>query len=116
MFVSALKEEVEGMISLDTKELCDGIIRSLRMEISSTERSNYYNKYIRKLRLEIDEDGIMRIKIMAVKSISIRIDEEMLNKLHVVADYEGRTANSQILILIRDAIEKYEEKHGKIEI
>lgn len=40
----------------------------------------------------------------------------MLNKLHVVADYEGRSANSQILILIRDAIEKYERKHGKIEI
>ena len=57
-----------------------------------------------------------RIKIMAVKSLSIRIDEEMLNKLHVVADYEGRSANSQILILIRDAIEKYEEKHGKIEL
>ena len=53
---------------------------------------------------------------MAVKSLSIRIDEEMLNKLHVVADYEGRSANSQFLILIRDAIEKYEEKHGKIEI
>jgi hypothetical protein len=51
---------------------------------------------------------------MAVKSLSIRIDEEMLNKLHIVADYEGRSANSQILILIRDSIEKYEEKHGKI--
>ncbi|MBQ3046261.1 MAG: Arc family DNA-binding protein [Clostridia bacterium] len=51
---------------------------------------------------------------MAIKSLSIRIDEEMLNKLHVVADYEGRSANSQILILIRDAIEKYEEKYGKI--
>ncbi len=53
---------------------------------------------------------------MAIKSLSIRIDEEMLDKLHVVADYEGRSANSQILILIRDCIEKYEEKHGKIEI
>ncbi len=52
---------------------------------------------------------------MAIKSLSIRIDDEMLNKLHIVADYEGRSANSQILILIRDAIEKYEEKHGKIE-
>ena len=40
---------------------------------------------------------------MAVKSLSIRIDEEMLNKLHVLADYEGRSANSEILILIRDA-------------
>lgn len=53
---------------------------------------------------------------MATKSLSIRIDEEMLNKLHVVADYEGRSANSQIIILIRDCIEEYEEKHGKIDI
>ncbi len=53
---------------------------------------------------------------MAIKSLSIRIDDKMLDKLHVVADYEGRSANSQILVLIRDCIEKYEEKHGKIEI
>lgn len=51
---------------------------------------------------------------MAVKSLSIRIDEEMLNKLHVLADYEGRSANSEILILIRDAIEEFEKSHGKI--
>ncbi|MBQ8934841.1 MAG: Arc family DNA-binding protein [Oscillospiraceae bacterium] len=53
---------------------------------------------------------------MAIKSLSIRIDENMLHKLHIVADYEGRSANSQILILIRDCIEKYEEKNGKIEL
>ena len=53
---------------------------------------------------------------MAIKSLSIRIEEEMLNKLHIVADYEGRSANSEILVLIRDAIEKYEEKHGEIKI
>ncbi|WP_283609679.1 Arc family DNA-binding protein [Faecalispora anaeroviscerum] len=52
---------------------------------------------------------------MAIKSLSIRIDEELLNKLHVVADYEGRSANSQILILIRDCVEQYEKQHGKIE-
>ena len=51
---------------------------------------------------------------MAIKCFSIRIDENMLNKLHVLADYEGRSANSEVLILIRDAIEKYEEKHGEI--
>ena len=51
---------------------------------------------------------------MAVKSLSIRIDEEMLNKLHVLADYEGRSENSEILILIRDAIEEFEKTHGKI--
>ncbi len=51
---------------------------------------------------------------MAVKSLSIRIEEEMLDKLHLIADYEGRSANSQILVLIRDLIEGYEEKHGEI--
>lgn len=53
---------------------------------------------------------------MATKSLSIRIEEEMLDKLHVIADYEGRSANSQILILIRDCIEKYEGKHGEIKV
>ncbi len=53
---------------------------------------------------------------MAIKSLSIRIEKQMLDKLHFVADYEGRSANSQILILIRDCIEAYEQKHGKIEI
>ena len=51
---------------------------------------------------------------MAIKSLSIRIEEEMLDKLHVIADYEGRSANSQILVLIRDLIENYEAKHGEI--
>ena len=53
---------------------------------------------------------------MAIKSLSIRIDDRMLDKLHVVADYEGRSANSEILILIRKAIEKYETTHGDIKI
>ena len=52
---------------------------------------------------------------MAIKSLSIRIEEELLNKLHVVADYDGRSANSEILILIRDCVEQYEKQHGKIE-
>lgn len=51
---------------------------------------------------------------MAVKSLSIRIDEELLHKLHVVSDYEGRSANSEIIVLIRREVEKYEEKHGAI--
>ena len=51
---------------------------------------------------------------MATKSFSIRIDETMLDKLHVLADYEGRSANSQVLILIRDAIQAYEKEHVDI--
>ena len=53
---------------------------------------------------------------MAVKSLSIRIQQELLDKLHVVADYEGRSANSQIIILIRDSVDKYEKEHGNIEM
>ena len=51
---------------------------------------------------------------MAIKSLSIRIDDAVLDKLHVVADYEGRSANSQINILIRDCIAAYEKEHGPI--
>ena len=52
---------------------------------------------------------------MAVKSVSIRIEEEMLAKLGFVAEYEGRSVNSQILVLIRDSIKAFESEHGEID-
>lgn len=52
---------------------------------------------------------------MAIKSVSIRIEEEMLNKIGYVADYEGRSVNSHILVLIRDNIRAFEESHGEID-
>ena len=52
---------------------------------------------------------------MAVKSVSIRFEEEMLDKLSHVADYEGRSVNSHILVLARESIARFEEQHGKIE-
>lgn len=52
---------------------------------------------------------------MAIKSLSIRIDEEILDKLHVVADYEGRSANSKILYLIRMCIATFEKENGEID-
>jgi len=52
---------------------------------------------------------------MAVKSVSIRIEEEMLHKLNFVADYEGRSLNSHILVLVRDSIKQHEADHGEIE-
>lgn len=52
---------------------------------------------------------------MAVKSVSIRIEEEMLDKIAYVADYEGRSVNSQVLILIRESIKAFEEAHGPID-
>ena len=52
---------------------------------------------------------------MAIKSLTIRIDDSLLDKLHVVADYEGRSANSQVLILIRNCVREYEKENGEIE-
>lgn len=52
---------------------------------------------------------------MAIKSVSIRIEEEMLQKIGYVADYEGRSVNSHILVLVRDNIKVFETEHGKIE-
>lgn len=52
---------------------------------------------------------------MAIKSVSIRIEEEMLEKLGYVADYEGRSVNSHVLVLIRENIKAFEEENGEID-
>ncbi len=52
---------------------------------------------------------------MAVKSVSIRIEQEMLDKIGFVAEYEGRSVNSHILVLIRENIKRYEEENGRID-
>ena len=52
---------------------------------------------------------------MSIRHFSLRIDGDLLDRLHFIASYEGRSVNSEVIVLIRDAIEKYEEKHGKIE-
>ena len=55
-------------------------------------------------------------QIMIIKNFTTRIDDEVLAKLRYIAAYEGRTANSQINVLIRDCINKFESEHGKIEL
>lgn len=52
---------------------------------------------------------------MAIKSVSIRIEDEMLKKIGYIADYEGRSVNSHVLVLIRDCIKRFEEENGPIE-
>lgn len=51
---------------------------------------------------------------MAIKNVSIRIEEDMLKKIAYVADYEGRSINSHVLVLIRNSIKAFEDKNGKI--
>lgn len=52
---------------------------------------------------------------MAVKSVSIRIEQDMLDKISYIADYEGRSVNSQILVLIRENIKAFEDANGTID-
>lgn len=42
-------------------------------------------------------------------------EAEMLKKIAFIADYEGRSVNSYILMLVRNAIKDFEGKHGTIE-
>lgn len=48
------------------------------------------------------------------KHIGIVIDPELHYRLHYVSKYEGRSANGQILFLIRKCISEFEETHGEI--
>ena len=50
-----------------------------------------------------------------MKSFSVRIDDALLSKLHVVAESEGRSANSQMLKLVRQCVREYEAENGRIE-
>lgn len=48
------------------------------------------------------------------KHLGIEIDPELHAKLHYIAKYEGRSANGQILYLIRQCIREFESKEGPI--
>lgn len=52
---------------------------------------------------------------MAVRNLTIRITDKMLDKLHVISGYEGRSANGQVLVLIRDLIKNFESEYGEID-
>ncbi len=48
------------------------------------------------------------------KHLGIEVDPELHFKLHYISKYEGRSANSQILYLIRCCIREFEKEHGEI--
>ena len=48
------------------------------------------------------------------KHLGIEVDPELHAKLHYIAKYEGRSANGQILYLIRQCIRDFEKKNGEI--
>ncbi len=50
------------------------------------------------------------------KHLGIEIDPELHYKLHYISKYEGRSANGQILYLIRKCVREFEERDGRIEV
>lgn len=48
------------------------------------------------------------------KHLGIEVEPELHYKLHYIAKYEGRSANGQILYLIRKCIREFEKSEGEI--
>lgn len=49
-----------------------------------------------------------------LSKFTLRTDSELLKKFHIIADYNGRSANRKIERLMKKHVEEFEEKHGKI--
>lgn len=49
-----------------------------------------------------------------IKFLSVRMDRELYGKFRYVAEYEGRSMNSQALLLIRKCVREFEEEYGAI--
>ncbi len=48
------------------------------------------------------------------KHLGLEIDPELHYKLHYICKYEGRSANGQILYLLRRCIQEFERENGEI--
>ncbi len=50
------------------------------------------------------------------KHFGLRVDGDILAKFRYVCDYEGRSANSQLIQLMLKFIADYEQNHEKIDL
>jgi len=48
------------------------------------------------------------------KHFGLRVDAELLRKFRFACDYEGRSANAQLLVLMRKFVSGHEKEHGAI--
>ena len=51
-----------------------------------------------------------------LRNFTLRIDDELLAKFHYVSRYSGRSANSQLLMMVRKIVEQFEQTTGGIQV
>jgi len=49
-----------------------------------------------------------------ISKFTIRTDANLLKKFRIIADYNGRSANKEIEVLMKKHINEFEKKHGVI--
>lgn len=49
-----------------------------------------------------------------ISKFTLRIDADLLKKFRFVAEYNARSANREIEVLMKKHVEEFEKKHGKI--
>lgn len=52
----------------------------------------------------------------ATAKFTLRVDHELLEKFKYVAEYNARSANRELEMLMRNRVEKFEKQKGKIEL
>lgn len=45
---------------------------------------------------------------------TVRISPDLLKKFRIIADYNGRSANRELEMLVREHVSKFEKEHGEI--
>ena len=49
-----------------------------------------------------------------LSKFTLRTDPELLKKFRLVADYNARSANRELEVLMKRHIDEFEKQHGKI--
>ena len=49
-----------------------------------------------------------------LSKFTLRTDPELLKKFRFVADYNARSANRELEVLMKKHVNEFEKKHGKI--
>ncbi len=51
-----------------------------------------------------------------VSKFTLRTDAELMKKFRYVAEYNARSANRELEVLMREYVKEFEERHGRIAV